>query len=63
MKYFFENIENGQIAEGYTSIKIINHEAEVDPADTEAILLAEKRGGQLKAPQKQTAEKPAGGNK
>ena len=49
MKYHFPNIENGQIAEGYTVIDINNHEAEIGNDDTEAILLAEKNGGELVA--------------
>jgi len=47
MKYHFTNIENGQIKRGYTTLQIENHVVEVDPADTEAILLAEKHGGEL----------------
>lgn len=47
MKYHFKNIADGQIAEGYVSLDITGHEAEVDPADAEAILLAEKHGGEL----------------
>lgn len=47
MKYHFEAIENGQITEGYVTLQITNHEAEVDPANAEAILLAEKHGGEL----------------
>ena len=47
MKYHFADIENGQIKKGYTTLQIENHVVEVDPADTEAILLAEKHGGQL----------------
>ena len=47
MRYYFKHIENGQIAEGYTVIKINDHEAEVDAADTEAMLLAEKHGGEI----------------
>ena len=47
MKYHFKHIENGQIKKGYTTLQIENHVVEVDPADTEAILLAEKHGGEL----------------
>jgi len=47
MKYHFADIENGQIKKGYTTLQIENHTVEVDPADTEAILLAEKHGGEL----------------
>lgn len=47
VKYHFKDIENGQIAEGYTVLQIVNHEAEVSAADTEAMLLAEKYGGEL----------------
>lgn len=50
MRYRFNEIENGTIEEGYTSIQIINHEAEI--TDEAAILLAEKHGGELAPPQK-----------
>lgn len=49
MKYFFKNIANGQINDGYLTITIINHEAEI--TDEAEILLAEKNGGEL-APKK-----------
>jgi len=45
MKYHFEDIENGQITEGYNTITIVNHEAEIK--DEAKILLAEKHGGEL----------------
>lgn len=47
VKYHFKEIENGQIAEGYTILQINNHEAEVSAADEQAMMLAEKHGGQL----------------
>ena len=50
MKYHFADIENGQIKKGYTTLQIENHTVEVNPADTEAILLAEKNGGELALP-------------
>jgi hypothetical protein len=57
MKYHFKHIENGQLTDGYTAIQITGHEAEIDPADTEAILLAEKNGGELAPPAKTKAVK------
>jgi hypothetical protein len=45
MRYYFKDIENGQICEGYTVIDIADHEAEI--TDEVAILLAEKNGGEL----------------
>lgn len=53
MKYHFEHIENGQIAEGYAVINISGHEAEIANDDVEAILLAEKHGGELAVKAKQ----------
>lgn len=47
IKYHFKDIENGQIAEGYTVLQIANHEAEVSAADEQAMLLAEKHGGEM----------------
>ena len=58
MKYHFANIENGQIAKGYTVLQIENRTVEVDPADTEAILLAEKHGGELATEVKARAKTP-----
>lgn len=49
MKYRFNEIENGTIEEGYTSIQIVNHKAEI--VDEAAILLAEKHGGELALPE------------
>jgi hypothetical protein len=56
MKYHFKNIKNGQIGSGYTVIQITDNKAEIDPADTEAILLAEKNGGELVPKVMKTAE-------
>jgi hypothetical protein len=47
VKYHFKDIENGQIAEGYTIIQIVDNEAEVSAADEQAMMLAEKSGGEL----------------
>jgi len=47
MRYRFKDRESGQIAEGYTVLQIIDFECEVSNDDTEAILLAEKSGGEL----------------
>jgi hypothetical protein len=47
MTYNFPKIDFGQISEGYTTINIIRHQAEIGNDDTEAILLAEKHGGEL----------------
>lgn len=54
MKYHFTDIQNGQIAAGYTVLQIANHEAEIANDDAEAILLAEKSGGQLVEPPAKT---------
>jgi len=51
MIYHFKHIENGQIAEGYTVLDINDHEAEAANDDAEAILLAEKNGGELALPE------------
>jgi hypothetical protein len=47
MTYNFPKIDFGQISEGYTTINIIRHQAEIGNDDAEAILLAEKHGGEL----------------
>lgn len=66
MRYRFKDKESGQIAEGYTVLQIVNFECEVANDDTEAILLAEKSGGELvveKAPAKVLKETTDGGTK
>lgn len=50
-KYFFKNIQNGQITDGYTVIQIEDGTADIANDDAAAILLAEKRGGELAAKQ------------
>ena len=50
-KYHFEEIENGQIQDGYTIVVIENHIAEISNDDVEAMLLAEKNGGVIEAVQ------------
>lgn len=58
IRYRFENLQNGQLTEGYIVIDINDYEAEVDAADTEAILLAEKHGGEIVThPEKIQAQK------
>ena len=45
MKFHFADIENQTITEGYTTVVIVDHEAEVPNDDAEAILLAARYGG------------------
>jgi len=59
MIYHFKDIENGQIKKSYTTLQIENHTVEIPPLqkiidgqevlveDVEAMLLAEKHGGEL----------------
>lgn len=46
IKYRFEDIENGVISEGYTSISVVNHVAEIDTDNAEEIKLAQSMDGQ-----------------
>lgn len=44
-KYYFAEIETGQIREEYTVIEVVGHYAEIPNDDESAMLLAEKNGG------------------
>lgn len=48
-RYYFEEIESGQIREEYTVIEVVNHFAEIGNDDANAMLLAEKNGGVIEA--------------
>jgi len=45
MKYKFNGYGSGAIGEGYTSVRIKNDIAEIDPKDSDQVALAEKHGG------------------
>ncbi len=58
MIYHFKDIENGQIAVGYTVLDINDHEAEIGNDDAPALLLAEKHGGELLTKQGKAPKDP-----
>lgn len=46
MKYKFNGYGSGTISEGYTSVRIKNDIAEINPNDADQVALAKKHGGE-----------------